>query len=71
MVARSAVDLEHGDHDDGGGLALESLLLDEHGDPADFLIEVDHVPDGEPHAFLMAGRRSNRAVYLEDRIESR
>jgi hypothetical protein len=45
-------------------------LLDVQCDPADLFIEVDHVLDVERHALRLTRRRSNLAIYVQDRVES-
>jgi hypothetical protein len=49
---------------------LDLSLLDIQRDPADLFIEVDHVLDVERHPFCLAPRRSNLAIYVQDRVES-
>src|SRR5713101_7729938 len=49
---------------------LDLSLFDEQRDPTDLFIEVDHVLDVERHPFCLARRRSNRAIYVQDRVGS-
>ena len=49
---------------------MDLSLLDVQRDPADLFIEVDDVLDVERHPFCLAPRRSNLAIYVQDRVGS-